>query len=560
MLMRKVILPCWKRYFLPIVTCFLTLATYAQPTVIYDAVITEGLNGPMEVKSAPADATGRLFIVEKRGTVKIWDGAALLPTLFIDISSMVTNSGEQGLLSMAFHPQYVTNGFFFLYYNNSDGDITVSRFKVSDGNENVADPDTVGLPLVQIDKPFTNHNGGHLQFKVENNTNYLYFGTGDGGSSNDPNNNAQNPASLLGKMIRVDVDEPDPVTPEVWSIGLRNPFRWSFDRENGDMWIGDVGQGRVEEVNYLEGGTEGANFGWRCFEGTQQNTDVDPLCDPPGKIPPVLEYDNPTEGRSVVGGYVYRGSIDELQGYYLATDFFERTLWLIQKNGSNFNITTQDGLAQHVTSISEVENGDLYITKSPGMAGEPGDDSVFMVITNAVVPLKLTHFSAKANAGFNDLEWTTVMEQNINRFVIEYSNNGTEYAQAGIVQATNNATGASYAYRHSINTDEKIFYRLRVEEFSGHVEYSAIITVGNGSASDVKVYPTIINNNILQINSSGHISTLRLYSIQGKEVFSKNFNNSSGYFTVSLPSLQKGMYVVRLTMNGVVRNQRIIVQ
>lgn len=560
--MRKAILLCRKRFSLPILICFLNLALQAQPTVVYDPVITDGLNGPMEVKSAPGDATGRLFIVEKGGTVKIWDGTALLATPFIDIGSLVRNSGEQGMLSMAFHPEYATNGYFFLYYNNTDGDITVSRFKVSDNNENVADPDTVGMPLVQIDKPFTNHNGGHLQFKVENNTNYLYFGTGDGGSSNDPNNNAQNPASLLGKIIRVNVDEPDPVTPQVWSIGLRNPFRWSFDRANGDMWIGDVGQNRLEEVDYLEGGAEGANFGWRCFEGTQQNINVDPLCDPPGKIPPVLEYDNPDEGKSVVGGYVYRGSIAELQGYYLATDFYMRTLWLIQKDGSNFNITTQANMAQYVTSISETENGDLYITKSPALSGvpNPGDDSIFIVTTNTVTPLRLTHFAAKANTSFNDLAWTTAMEQDISRFVVEYSYNGFDYTQAGVVQAMNHSTGASYSYRHTINTPDKIFYRLRIEEFSGRAEYSAVITVGSSSTADVKVYPTIINNNLLQLNSAGHISNLRLYSIGGKEVFSKNFSNTSGYFTVPLPNLPKGMYVVRLTMNGVIKNQRIIVE
>lgn len=557
--MRRISIPSRKLFLLSVVFFLKLFVVKGQPTVVYTPVITEGLLGPMEVKSAPGDASGRLFIVEKGGTVKIWDGTALLSTPFIDISAISNDGGEQGLLSMAFHPEYATNGYFFLYYSDTDGDITVSRFKVSDNNENIAEPDPdPATPLIEIDKAFTNHNGGHLQFRVENNINYLYFATGDGGGTNDPGNNAQNPASFLGKMIRIDVDAAT-IEPEIWGLGLRNPFRWSFDRANGDMWIGDVGQGGVEEVNYLEGGTQGANFGWRCFEGSQPTSGVTPACDPPGKIPPILEYDNPTEGRSVVGGYVYRGSITELQGYYLATDFFEQTLWLIQKNGNDFNITTQSGLADYVTSISETENGDLYATRSPSVAGEPADEIVYQITTNTVTPLNLIHFSVAENIGVNDLKWTTSMEQNISRFVVEYSTTGTGYTQAGIVQATNNPNGASYSFRHPFSTNEKTYYRLRIEEADGRTEYSAVITTGNGSGI-IRIYPTIVSNSIIQVNSDQRIEEMHVYTIQGQQVFAKNLNNSNGFFSVNLPGLQKGTYIVRLRGKSILKTQRIIIQ
>ena len=220
---------------------------------------SEGLALPIELLSAPGDASGKLFIVEKGGTVRIWNGSSLLPNPFLDITSRVKNDGEQGLLSMAFHPQYQSNGFFFVYYNNTDGDITIERYKVSNNpniTDYVASPPTT---LMSISKNYGNHNGGHLQFRSEGGANYLYFATGDGGGSNDPDNNAQNPNSYLGKMIRINVDV-TPYTPQIWATGLRNPFRWSFDKSTGDIWIGDVGQDAKEEINFRALGTGGCQL------------------------------------------------------------------------------------------------------------------------------------------------------------------------------------------------------------------------------------------------------------------------------------------------------------
>lgn len=543
-----------------IISLFFYFLAKAQPVVSYKPLITSGLSGPMEVRSAPGDISGRLFIVEKGGTVKIWNGNTVLPTPFLNISSLISSDGEHGLLSMAFHPEYVTNGYFFLYYTNTAGDITVSRFKVSAGNPEIAMPDPdPALPLIQIPKPFSNHNGGHLHFRPESGINYLYFGTGDGGSGNDPNGNAQNPGSLLGKMIRIDVDAAN-IIPEIWSIGLRNPFRWSFDKSNGDMWIGDVGQSAIEEIDFLAGGVSGANFGWRCFEGTRQNN-VTPLCDPPGKIPPVYEYDNPAEGRSVVGGYVYRGSeFNSLQGYYLATDFYTGTLWMIENTGTGFVVHSQPGMKQYVTSISEVEGDSLLIVSAPSVAGVSQGDTIFKIEALEVTPLHLTQFSGTEKQGYNELKWRTATEQNIDGFIIEYSTNGTDYRSAGEVKATNNASGSDYLFKHIVTDFSKLFYRLLINESDGKKYYSAVIILGNNSAGSIKVYPTVITNRILQVNSDLNIEKINIYTADGKQVFVKNVNNVNGYFSVPLPYLQKGIYIVRLISKGNEKNQRVIIQ
>ena len=264
---------------LPAFVLFFQMIARSQPAITYEPLISSGLSSPMEIASAPGDAPGRLFIVEKGGTIKIWNGSEVLATPFLDISA-ITSDGERGLLSMAFHPDYASNGYFFVYYTNAGGSVTVARYIVS-SDPDIAEPEpNPAAPLITIPKLYPNHNGGHLQFRTEGMTNYLYFATGDGGGSNDPDNNAQNPASLLGKMIRMNVDA-IPVTTELWAIGLRNPFRWSFDRSTGDIWIGDVGQGEKEEVNFREAGSSGANYGWPCYEGTIKNTNADPPCDAP---------------------------------------------------------------------------------------------------------------------------------------------------------------------------------------------------------------------------------------------------------------------------------------
>lgn len=296
-----------------------------------------GLNKPVWLANAGDD---RLFVVQQGGIIKIiTDSMLVLPTPFLNITSQVnSSSNEQGLLSMAFDPAYATNGLFYVYYINGSGGGTsrISRFHVS-ADPNVADATSETI-LYTVAQPFTNHNGGCLQFGPDG---YLYCGFGDGGSGNDPNGNGQNLGTVLASMIRIDVSQHDSTytippdnpwvntqdtLPEIWANGLRNPWRYSFDRLTGDMWIGDVGQNAWEEVDFWPAGdNSGPNFGWRCREGFVATPGVSQSgCAAAGPfVEPVAVFNHTSEGWcAVIGGYVYRGpSFQHLYGKYIFTDY-----------------------------------------------------------------------------------------------------------------------------------------------------------------------------------------------------------------------------------------------
>jgi glucose/arabinose dehydrogenase len=536
-----------------------TLIGTAQPDVSYQPFIGagEGLNGPVELASAPGDATGRLFIVEKSGLIKIWNGSQLLATPFLDITDDVLDDGERGLLSMAFHPQYQSNGFFFVYYNGNNGNINVARYHVS-SNPNVAEPaPNPGSPLISIAKNYANHNGGHLQFKPGSGTNYLYFATGDGGSGDDPDNNAQDDDSYLGKMIRINVDNAA-YTPEVWATGLRNPFRWSFDRTTGDIWIGDVGQSQKEEINFRAGGAGGANYGWVCLEGTVSNAGAAPDgvdCNGVGPtVPPVMDYDIGGEGRSVIGGYVYRGNeYADLRGYYIATDYFSGRLWLIKPTGSGWDITEKTGFAGGVASISEAANGALY-------AVDMNSNIVYKIVTPIVTPLNLINFSGTPMGGYNELKWTTESEESMDKYSVEYSTDGIRYTTVGEVVSVNDANRHIYTYRHTTVNTTTVYYRLKLGERDGSFEYSPVISIGPDTKTGIKVYPTTITNGKVNIISYQPVDKVTVINTSGLQVLSREMNGTTGYFAIDVPTLQKGVYIIRITGKDFQKTEKIIIQ
>jgi glucose/arabinose dehydrogenase len=290
----------------------------------------------MYVTSPPGDSR-RLFVVEQGGTIQVVRDGVKLDTPFLNIDPLVMSGGEQGLLSMAFAPDYATSRKFYVYYTGNDGNNHVAEFMRSDLD--TADPATARGVISFPHPNFSNHNGGPLQFGPDG---YLYIGTGDGGSGNDPPNNAQNTESLLGKILRIDPSVPtgygippdNPFAsssrPEVWSYGLRNPWRFSFDRQTGDLTIGDVGQNQREEIDFVPasaGRGRGTNFGWRCWEGTRRNTSIVPQCDPPDDVFPVLEHFTTGSFCAIVGGYVMRDpSLGPLTGRYIYGDNCESQL------------------------------------------------------------------------------------------------------------------------------------------------------------------------------------------------------------------------------------------
>ncbi|MGD9563393.1 MAG: PQQ-dependent sugar dehydrogenase [Pyrinomonadaceae bacterium] len=332
-----------------------------------------GLSAPIYLTHAD-DGTKRVFIVERAGIIKVVQPGSNTPTVFLNITSLTTTSGERGLLSMAFHPNYEVNRRFYVYFTRaSDGAIQISQFETSPTNPNVAL--TTEHPILTVLHPGqSNHNGGTLNFGDDG---HLYIATGDGGGQNDPNNNAQNIDSLLGKMLRINVDGatgytipatnpfagPTPGADEIFAYGLRNPFRWSFDDEGSNqIWLGDVGQNSWEEVNNI---TIGGNYGWRIMEGNGCTSTIDPNCTPPtGHILPVFVYSsqNTTSRCSITGGYVYRGERKTLpDGSYIYGDYCTGEI-LLWHNGQQ--VPLHDISDFNLVSFGEDEDGELYVIQA----------------------------------------------------------------------------------------------------------------------------------------------------------------------------------------------------
>jgi glucose/arabinose dehydrogenase len=326
--------------------------------------IASGLHRPVDIQSAN-DGSNRLFIIEKQGDIRIYENGQLLDGPFLDITDRVNAGGnEMGLLGLAFSPDYKQNGFFYVNYTGEGGNTRISRFHAS---ENIADKNSEKVLLV-IKQPYENHNGGALAFGSDG---YLYAGLGDGGSAGDPHKNGQNINSLLGKILRLDVNNGDPYAipsdnpfgNEVWAYGLRNPWRISFDRATGDLWIGDVGQDKWEEIDYLPAGSQGgANFGWSIMEGSH-NYDGEPQS---GMTLPAAEYSHTEGGCSVTGGYVYRGTIPEWDGVYLYGDYCSGKVWaLIISDGQwQSKLMFETGLL--ITSFGQDESGEIYLASDNG--------------------------------------------------------------------------------------------------------------------------------------------------------------------------------------------------
>lgn len=327
-------------------------------------VIASGLTRPVDVQPAD-DGSGRLFIIEKPGYIRVYENGQLLDAPFLDITDRVNdNSNEMGLLGLTFHPDYEQNGYLYVNYTGSGGDTRISRFQASG---NVADPNSETV-LMFIEQPYPNHNGGGLDFGPDG---YLYAGLGDGGLAGDPHKNGQNKTAMLGKILRINVDNGNPYSVpadnpfgnEVWAYGLRNPWRISFDRATGDLWIGDVGQGAWEEIDYLPAGSQGgANFGWSIMEG---NHGYDGESQP-GLLLPAAEYSHSEGGCSVTGGYVYRGAMPEWRGIYLYGDYCSGKVWgLFLSNGSwQSQVIFETGIT--ITSFGQDESGEIYLASDNG--------------------------------------------------------------------------------------------------------------------------------------------------------------------------------------------------
>ncbi len=344
----------------------------AQPVAIQLQPVVIGLSSPLLVTYV-RDGSNRLFIVEQTGLIKVLQPGSTTPTDFLDVTSKRSCCGERGLLGLVFHPQYTTNRRFFVNYTRAgDGATVVSEFQVSPTNRDVAL--TAERIILVIAQPFANHNGGMVEFGRDG---FLYIGMGDGGSANDPGNRAQNRDDLLGKILRINVDQPNGEIPysspstnpffgqtagrdEIYAMGMRNPWRFSFDRLTGQLYAGDVGQGQREEVDVV---TLGANYGWRVYEGTRC-TNLDPtLCNPSNYTAPLFEYTH-TAGRcSLTGGYVYRGQRSSLPyGAYVYGDYCTGEIFMFHNGSQTLLLDTNHS----ISSFGEDEAGEIYVCNLGG--------------------------------------------------------------------------------------------------------------------------------------------------------------------------------------------------
>jgi len=542
-------LPCFLGCFF-FLTSFLSGVVQAQPIVSLTPVINSGLNQPIQLVNA-ADGSNRVFIVGKTGDIRVYDSSFNFIGTFLTITGIRTE-GEEGLLSMAFHPGYETNGLFFVYYTNAAGNLEIARYSVS-SNPNVADSAT-RVTVITIPHPTnSNHNGGEMHFGSDG---FLYLSTGDGGGGGDVPNNAQTNTVLLGKIIRINpttgaappfytVPADNPYGNEVFASGLRNPFRWSFDRLTGDMWIGDVGQGNWEEVSYRAAGvTNGANFGWRCYEGNAPYNTAGCAAQS-SYVSPVYVYPNPGAGAAAVtGGVVYRGSsYPALYGYYVAVDFYDNDLYIINPDGNGGFTTNVQAITPSVTNIGdfgETENGELFAVSLAG--------AVYRItaVNGAPVPVTLVNFGASVANKQVQLQWNTSSESNLEWFEIEYSRDGNGFAYAGTVPAKNVATGASYNFLHISNAEGFFFYRLKMKDLNGRLTYSGIIKIDiKGSLSFVS--PSVISNGVIQINlpNESFYSQVEVISSNGAVLIRKDIEGQTGRVQLSAAEFSPGVYMVR---------------
>lgn len=557
-----------KHIYVILLACCMSGSFTADSQTIAFTSIATGLSSPVDIVTPP-DGSGRMFIVEKGGTTRIYDGTSILAGNFLDISSLLSTSGEQGLLSMAFHPAYASNRFFFVLYTNTAGNVELARYRTQSTNANAADATSASILLTVPHPVNTNHNGGKIAFGADS---LLYWSIGDGGGGGDPDNNAQDGGSRLGKILRLAPDTTttapyysippgnpyvsDPTfLDEIWAFGLRNPWRWSFDRSTGDMWIADVGQGSWEEVNFIDSAdiaAGGLDFGWRCREGAHVFSTAT-VCST-SFIDPVFEYDH-SLGNSITGGYVYRGTTyPDLAGKYLCVDFGQPRLWLVTE-GTPFTSTMQStGVPSGITGFGEDASGELYAVNIAG--------NLYSVSSSVALSTgDLLHFSYRKTEHCAQLLWQS-RSSGITAFGVERSNDGVQYKELGRVAAMPGER-QHYEYDLCAQPVAEGYYRLSLLRAGGTNTWSQVLHIrpGQAPAAAVRIMPNPAQAGTdIRLQLTESLGSLELWDMHGQRLQRIEGPLYPGYRQLPAAHLAPGVYLLKAGLdNGSTLAQRIVI-
>ena len=495
----------------------------------------------------------RLFIVEQAGRIRIIDGnGSILPGNFLNITSIVNDNGfEQGLLGLAFHPNYVNNGFYYVNYTagSGSGETRISRFQVDpdDVNSTLAGSEQI---ILTVEQPATNHNAGAIAFGPDG---YLYIGLGDGGQGGDPWGNSQNPEVLLGKMLRIDVDggasyviptdnpfvDSTNIRDEIWALGLRNPWRFSFDRIEGNLWIGDVGQDAIEEINFQPANSPGGeNYGWDCFEGSNTfNQPADECAMNPVVVDPVFEYGQSTpNGCSVTGGYVYRGcDYPHLLGYYILADYCSGRFWTIVQDGLIWDGEQALDSGRSISTFGEDHEGEIYVAAFNGKIYKVNSVEDFTLTIEG-----LGMFNIVEGASFFDsFQWFNFGQPIAGATEPSYDGS-SEDGEYYVVATTNNG-------ECSFQSNTIMYNTSGVKEIQGLTHF---VVQPNPFSDFINIEIAIEHSTDLQI---------RILDISGKIIAKKQFTNQTAFNTnFNLSALTSGIYIVELQSDSGLATQKIV--
>ena len=559
-----------KTILLFLITVFLPFHSWSQITYTQKK---SGLGTITDITHA-GDGSQRIFVANKSGTITILDNNYNTLGTLLNLTGLLNLTSEMGLLGLAFHPNFSTNGYFFVNYNPSGTRHTrISRFTAATPSSNV----TVSLATEKIilsitDAANNNHKGGDLAFGPDG---YLYIATGDGGGGGDPQGSGQNGNTLLGKILRLNINTTAPysippnnpfisnpsILDEIWDYGLRNPWRISFDRSTNDLWIADVGQNAREEVNFESAGAGGNNYGWNCREGFNGYSSA--CQNNPGFKDPIFDYrrcsspcTTPGFGNSITGGFVYRGTTvpanASLRGYYIFSDYVSKHAWIIKNTSgsglrSALDVKTIANLTPSgITSFGEIENGEILAGQDNGNLGA--------ISATRALPVRLMSFTGnRISNGSIKLNWNSASEYNTQSYEIEKSKNGKDFTKLVSVKAENSSAGHNYTYLDNKPFIHENYYRLKIIDRDQSFEYSDWVKISN---VNTEIYYDQINKNI---HFNGDITDptneIRLLSMDGKIMKRQKLNAN----IIPVTDLSSGVYIMQLIISNENRVKKISV-